>query len=174
MSPNAGRTINGIPRLAQAQAANPKLRVEGLVENPVVLAPADLHDLPHVPYLHKRDETADHLIPATDWAGVRLSDVVALATPSSEARYVRVCSGPYAFPVSLADATHALLCDRLANEPLAVDQGGPWRLVVPGTRYFQSVKWVDRLELTAEAPDNSADRIAQARARARAAKAAKS
>jgi DMSO/TMAO reductase YedYZ molybdopterin-dependent catalytic subunit len=66
---------------------------------------------------------------------------------------------------------NVLLCDHLAGEPLAVENGGPWRLVVPGTRYFSSVKWVDRLDVTAEEPDNSAERIARARAKARGAKA---
>ena len=167
----AGRTANGIPRMALTHAANPVLRIDGLVGRPLNLVPAALAGLPRVPYLGEPSSVEGGNVPEVDWAGIRLSDLVALAEPAPEARFVYVKAGPYGVPVALEDADGVLLCDRLNGVPLAVDQGGPWRLVVPGSRYFTSVKWVDRLEVTAEPPDNSAERIARARARARASRA---
>lgn len=105
-------------------------------------------------------------MPKTDWSGIVLTELLALAAPRPEARFVCVCAGPYATPIALADADHVLLCDRLADGELPLEADGPWRLVVPGTRYYTSVKWVELLEVTADPPDNSAERIAQARARA--------
>ena len=42
-----------------------------------------------------------------------LFDVLALAGPLPEARYVRVCAGEYVVPLALEQADLALLCDRL-------------------------------------------------------------
>lgn len=171
MTVYAGRSIHGVPRHAQAQAADPVLRVTGLVARELALNPDDLAAMTRQPYLGALNCVEGGNLPETDWAGLTLAEIVALAGPHPEARYVRVSAGPYAVPVALADAATVLVCDRLAGEPLAVENGGPWRLVAPGTRYFTSVKWVDRLDLTADEPDNSAERIAGARARAREAKA---
>ena len=38
-----------------------------------------------------------------------------------------------------------------------------YRLVIPGSRFYASIKWVDRLELTADCPDNVAEQLVQAR-----------
>jgi DMSO/TMAO reductase YedYZ molybdopterin-dependent catalytic subunit len=166
----AGRTVNGIPRQARALAANPLLRLDGLVEHALALTPADILALPHEPYLGKLSCIEKGNVPLTDWSGVRLSDVIALAKPHADARFVRVSAGPYGVPVALERADQVLLCDALSGEPLGVEQGGPWRLVIPDRTYFTSVKWVDRIELTTEEPDDSASRIAVARERARNAK----
>ncbi|MCC7022918.1 MAG: molybdopterin-dependent oxidoreductase [Thermomicrobiales bacterium] len=170
MSISAARSLAQVPRQARAHGANPILHVEGLVHRPLALAPADLAALPRVPFAGQLSCLEAGPIPVTDWLGIPLAAVIALAGPRPEARFVRVSAGPYATPVALADASEALLCDRLSGQPLALEQGGPWRLVIPGSRYYTSVKWVDRLVLSADPPDNSAQRIADARARARAAR----
>src|SRR4051812_6606702 len=163
----AGRTANGIPPMARALAENPQLRISGLVAVPRSLTPADLASIPRYPYIGELSCVEGGNLPLINWAGIKLSDLIAVVQPTPNARFVRVSAGPYGVPVAFADAESVLLCDRLDNAPLLVEHGGPWRLVVPRTRYFTSVKWVDQLELTADLPDNSAERIAQARARAR-------
>lgn len=169
----AGRTANGIPRQALIHAQHPVLRVDGLVARALALTPADVARLPHEPYLGAISCLERGNVPDTDWLGVRLSDLLALAEPDASARYVRVSAGPYATQAPLTEAGRILLCDQLDGQPLAVERGGPWRIVVPDTRYYTSVKWVDRIEVTAETPDDSATRIAMARAKAREAKAAR-
>jgi DMSO/TMAO reductase YedYZ molybdopterin-dependent catalytic subunit len=141
-----------------------------LVERSLELTPDGFASLPRVSYLGELSCAEGGNMPDVAWSGVSVAELVALAEPHSKANYVRVSAGPYAVPVSLADAKRVLICDQLDGVPLGVDQGGPWRLVAPGARYFTSVKWVDCLELTADVPDNSAERIAKARARARAVK----
>jgi DMSO/TMAO reductase YedYZ molybdopterin-dependent catalytic subunit len=166
----AGRTANGISKQARNHAAKPVLRVDGLVSQPCELSPEEIAKLPHVPFLDTVIPADLENFPRTDWSGVRLSDLLAILALQPDAKYLRVSAGPYGVPVAIDQADRALLCDSLAGEPLTVDKGGPWRLVVPDRIYFTSVKWVDRIEITAEEPDDSATRIAKARARARDAK----
>jgi len=166
----AGRTIHGVPRHARNLAADPVLRVIGDVGSPLSLRPEDLANLSRSPYIGSLSCVEGGNVPETDWSGMVLADLVSLAAPHPDARFVRVCAGPYAVPIPLDECQSVLLCDQLAGEALAPEDGGPWRLVVPGSRYYTSVKWVDRLEITADEPDNSAERIAQARARARSAR----
>jgi DMSO/TMAO reductase YedYZ molybdopterin-dependent catalytic subunit len=89
--------------------------------------------------------------------------VLDIAGVLPDARYVRISSGDFVLPVPIEAAQHALLCDRLDGEPLAVEHGAPWRLMLPGGECFTSVKWVDRIELAETAGDNTAESIARAR-----------
>ena len=61
----------------------------------------------------------------------------------------------YRWSFSLDDASGLLLATRVGGEPLSHGHGAPARLVAPGRRGFQWVKWVTRLELHAE-PDPGA------------------
>jgi DMSO/TMAO reductase YedYZ molybdopterin-dependent catalytic subunit len=97
------------------------------------------------------------------WGGVRLAELLALAQPLPAARYVRAGAGSYVVPVRLPDAAGARVCDELNGTPLSIEHGAPWRLVLPGGACYTSVKWLDRLKLTAEAGEHAAQRIARAR-----------
>lgn len=167
MSETEVRAVYGVPRSAQRHAANPILRIEGMIDRPLALTPADLAHLPRQPFTGDLSCIERGNVPTTDWSGFAIADLLVLASPLPQARFVRVCAGPYATPIALDVAGHALLCDQLAGEDLPLERGGPWRLVIPETRYYTSVKWVDLLEVTASPPDNSAERLAQVRNRAR-------
>jgi hypothetical protein len=82
-------------------------------------------------------------VPGLRCGGVLLADLVTIAVP-------------------LQQSPHVPLCDTLDGLPLPVEHGGRWRLVVPGGQCFSSVKWVDRLEVTAHEPTTIAARIARA------------
>ena len=58
----------------------------------------------------------------------------------------------YRWSFSLDDARGLLLATHVGGEPLAHGHGAPVRLVAPGRRGFQWVKWVVRVEVHAE-PD---------------------
>lgn len=162
----AGRTVHGIPLFAKTLAADPALRISGLVSAPRLLTPSDLRHLERVSYREIRAGDAGQM-PDVPWAGVRLLDVVALAGLLPEANFLRVCGGPYCRPISLAEAASALLCDDVGGEPLGPERGGPWRLAVPSDRYNYSVKWVGAIEATAEPGEDTVAKIAAARAKAR-------
>lgn len=84
------------------------------------------------------------------WEGVRVRDVLALASPREEASHV-VVSGHPAYSANLPLA--ALLDDDVLlawahdGEMLPPAHGGPVRLVVPARYAWKSVKWVTELRL---------------------------
>jgi DMSO/TMAO reductase YedYZ molybdopterin-dependent catalytic subunit len=164
---NAGRSVHGAPKHARDLADHPVLNIDGLVARPRALTPDDLDPLPRRRFLDLRVDHELTFLPETDWSGVLLRDLLELAGPLVDARWVRISAGPYATIAALAELGEALLCDRIEGGPIPVEKGGPWRLVLPDARYNMSVKWVDTLTVTAEEPDNSAVRIAAARQRAR-------
>jgi len=55
------------------------------------------------------------------------------------------------------------LARRLNGTPLTPAHGAPLRLVAPGWTCFESVKWVDRLAVLAEASPTTGETIARTR-----------
>ena len=90
------------------------------------------------------------------WSGIRLGNLLERAGPLPRARHVRLVSETgYRWSFDLADARELLLATRVGGEPLSHDHGAPVRLVAPGRRGFQWVKWIARVELHDE-PDYGA------------------
>ena len=86
------------------------------------------------------------------WSGVRVAALVDRARPLPGARHVRFVSVTgYRWSFSLDDAREMLLATRVGDEPLTHGHGAPARLVAPGRRGFQWVKWVTRIELHSDA-----------------------
>ena len=95
------------------------------------------------------------------WSGVALADVLALAVPWGDAAFVGfegadVC--PEAEPVQRfggsiglekACRSEVLLAWAMNGEPLAPVHGAPLRVVVPGYIGARSVKWLERIEISA-------------------------
>jgi DMSO/TMAO reductase YedYZ molybdopterin-dependent catalytic subunit len=87
------------------------------------------------------------------WQGVRASDLVGLARPRPEARYVMVhCDGGYTTNLALDELLEedVLFAHRHDGEDLEPDHGWPLRLVVPKLYAWKSAKWVRGLEFMAE------------------------
>ncbi|MHB8731144.1 MAG: molybdopterin-dependent oxidoreductase [bacterium] len=145
----------------------PALRIDGLVRRAVDARASDLDALPRTDHAEAFTCEEGWTVPAVRWRGVRLADVVAITGPLPSARFVRVHAGDYAVPVSLEEAQTALLCEEMDGRPLPAAHGAPWRLLLPGGACVTSVKWVERLELTAEPGANDGERIARARLRSR-------
>ncbi len=82
------------------------------------------------------------------WSGVQHARLLERAGPLPEASYVRVISHTgYRWSFELRDARTLLLATSVGGEPLSHEHGAPARLVAPGRRRFQWVKWVVRVEL---------------------------
>jgi len=83
-----------------------------------------------------------------NWRGVRVGDLLGAAGVGDDARYVRFVSVTgYRWSLPLGEARDALLATHVGDEPLSHGHGGPIRLVAPGRRGFQWVKWVTRVEV---------------------------
>ncbi|WP_066413493.1 molybdopterin-dependent oxidoreductase [Halorubrum aethiopicum] len=145
-----------------------RLSVTGLVAEPREFAADDLERV-------GGDETSALLdctsgwYTVQEWGGVRVGDLIEAAggadgsgraqggdgTESGEAkpdeRYVRFVSVTgYRWTLPLSEAEDALLATRVGGDPLSHGHGAPARLVAPGRRGFQWVKWVTRVEVRAE------------------------
>lgn len=130
-----------------------RLRVGGLVAHRLELPLAELAPI-------------DQLIATLDctggfystqrWRGTRLGRLFDQAAIDPGARHVSVVSRTgYRWSFALDDARGLLLATHVGDEPLSHEHGAPVRLVVPGARGFQWVKWVERLELR-DSPDYGA------------------
>jgi DMSO/TMAO reductase YedYZ molybdopterin-dependent catalytic subunit len=130
-----------------------RLHVVGLVAHPLALP---------------IDEVAagDELIATLDctggfystqrWRGIRLEVVLDRAVVHGAARHFSAVSRTgYRWSFALQDAGGLLLATHIGAEPLSHGHGAPVRLVVPGARGFQWVKWVNRIEVR-EHPDYGA------------------
>jgi hypothetical protein len=83
-----------------------------------------------------------------EWEGVRVGALLEAVGTTPEARWVRFESVTgYKWCLPLDEARAALLATHVDGEELSHGHGRPLRLVAPGRRGFQWVKWVDRIEV---------------------------
>ncbi|WP_415380846.1 molybdopterin-dependent oxidoreductase [Halosimplex sp. TS25] len=84
-----------------------------------------------------------------DWQGVRVGDLLDAAGPESGAAWVQFRSVTgYRWSLPLDEARDALLATRVDGQRLSHGHGAPMRLVAPGRRGFQWVKWVESVRVT--------------------------
>jgi DMSO/TMAO reductase YedYZ molybdopterin-dependent catalytic subunit len=82
------------------------------------------------------------------WQGVGLLDVLRSAGLPGNARQIAVESVTgHRIELPLAEVGSALLATHVGGEVLSAGHGYPVRLVVPGRRGYQWVKWVSRIDL---------------------------
>ena len=87
------------------------------------------------------------------WRGVRVGTLLERAGVRESAGWVRFRSVTgYRWSLPLDEARDALLATHVGDEPLNHDHGAPLRLVAPGRRGFQWVKWVVAVDVLT-APD---------------------
>lgn len=138
-----------IPTLAPDRC---HLAVTGAVTAPRQLTLPELGALPQTELRAALDCTGGWYT-VQQWQGVRVGDLLELAGVEASARYVcfRSATG-YRWSLPLAEARAALLATQVGGQPLAPGHGAPLRLVAPGRRGFQWVKWVVAVEALEE-PD---------------------
>jgi DMSO/TMAO reductase YedYZ molybdopterin-dependent catalytic subunit len=122
-----------------------RLAVTGLVENPLDLA---LNDLQASHTLVATLDCTGGFYSTQRWRGTTLAALIDRAGPQRTAAHVRVVSHTgYRWSFDLHTARTLLLATHVGDEPLSHDHGAPVRLVAPGRRGFEWVKWVTRVEL---------------------------
>lgn len=131
-----------------------RLKIAGLVENPVELSLADLAEL------GAQDQiTMHHCIQGwsgiAQWSGVPMRTIVDLVHPKPEAHTVVFYSfgdalygGAYYDTQSIENVLkpQCLLATRMNGQPLPEVYGAPLRLRVENQLGYKMVKWIERIE----------------------------
>lgn len=91
---------------------------------------------------------------AVEFVGVPLAELIEQSLPAADARYVSFVARSdrnHSTSLPLADALSlgALVALEAEGRPLAVEHGGPVRMIVPGRYFYKSLKWLERIELLA-------------------------
>lgn len=142
-----------------------RLAIGGGVQNPAKLDLPSIQALPNE-YLDAPFRCEDGWeVKNLRWRGVGLARLLSEAVPKPGARFVAVHAGNFIAVLSLDDARRqsALLAWELNGAPLPVEHGGPLRLVMSGAVCYESVKWVQRLELRTAPGETTARHIALTR-----------
>jgi DMSO/TMAO reductase YedYZ molybdopterin-dependent catalytic subunit len=137
----------GIPRI------NPndwKLKVDGLVENPIEYTYDQLTSMPQTSYVKSAHCVTRWSIKDVQWEGLPIMSLLRPARIKSEAKWLMFhCAEGYSAPVPLDEALRddAILAFKLNGKPLSAEQGFPARPFLPNLYLWKSAKWVNRMEL---------------------------
>lgn len=134
-----------------------KLRVGGLVDNPVELSLQDIEQLGSVGHI-----SLHHCIQGwtgvAEWEGVLMQSLVELVRPKPEAKAVVFYSfGEAQYGGSYYDTQRldnvlkprCLLASRMNGQPLPAAYGAPLRLRVENQLGYKMVKWIERIDFVA-------------------------
>lgn len=141
-------------QLAEQQFRDYRLKIGGLVENPVTLSLADLRALGKTEHI-----TMHHCIQGwtgiAKWGGVPMEELVRLARPRPEAKVAAFFSfGDALYGGSYYDTQllenllkpECLLAFEMNGKPLTEVYGAPLRLRVENQLGYKMVKWIERIE----------------------------
>ncbi|PYP17063.1 MAG: molybdopterin-binding protein [Gemmatimonadetes bacterium] len=144
---------NSLPTLATPSAW--RLRVDGLVRQPLDLSLDDLMGMPRVTYTVKHHCVEGWSAIAT-WHGVPVSAVVRRCQPLDAARYIRFVSfdSDYSNGWDMASALHpqTILAYGLNDHPLPPAHGAPLRLYAPTKLGYKMTKYLVSLTFTDKRP----------------------
>jgi methionine sulfoxide reductase catalytic subunit len=135
-----------------------RLKISGLVENPVELSLADLRAL-----AAQTQITLHHCIQGWSgiaaWSGLPLAELMRLVRPKPDAKAVVFYSfgeggegGEFYDSLRIEDAAHphTLLAYDMNDQPLSELHGAPLRLRVENQLGFKMVKWIRAVEFVAD------------------------
>ena len=124
-----------------------RLRVHGRVASPLEL---DLRALVALGVAEREavlDCTSGWVL-RTGWRGTPLPAVLAAAGADPTATFVTIRSVTgWMVPLERSELADALLATHVAGEPLPAANGAPLRLVAPGRRGLDWVKWIAEIEV---------------------------
>jgi methionine sulfoxide reductase catalytic subunit len=144
--------------LFDSDFADYRLRVDGLVDNPVELDMAHLRALPH------HEQITQHFCiqgwsGVAKWGGVSMQMIIDLVRPQPEARWVIFYSlgdgpdkGTYydAHPIEQMGYHLTMLAYDMNGAPLSFGHGAPLRLRNENQLGFKQVKWIKGVEFVAD------------------------
>ena len=143
------RSIEGTQRVDLTRW---RLKIEGLVENPLALRFDEIQALP------KKIQTKHFIcvegwgLDDQKWEGVHLKEIFSKVKISPRAKFVSfyATGGQYHDSLSIQEALEpeTILTYRVNDKDLSPENGFPLRLVIPRMYAYKSVKWVERIVFT--------------------------
>ena len=131
-----------------------QLAVSGLVDRPFTLSLEELLALPPTGMTKDFQCVTGWRVRDVPWKGVLLSDLLDRAGVRTGAGALKFSSfdGVYTESLTLAQARRPdmLVAYELEGSPLSAAHGGPVRLYAAPMYGYKSIKWLDRIEVTAE------------------------
>lgn len=131
-----------------------RLTLDGEVNNPLSLSMSDLQRIP-LTSMTIRHVCVEGWAAIVQWGGVRLRDLIALAQPKANARYIYFKSADgYYESWDMASSLHpqTLMAYQKNGQPLTSENGAPLRLASPIKLGYKQSKWVTRITLVSELP----------------------
>jgi methionine sulfoxide reductase catalytic subunit len=152
--------VNGYPPeakefedLLENNFADWKLKIYGLIENPLELSLADLY------MMRKQIQITEHYCiqgwtAIGEWAGVPMNYIVEKCKPFESVRYVVFRSHQYTdgdefyevLDLEIVKHPQTLLAYEMNGEPLDIGHGAPLRLRVESQLGYKMVKWLRSIE----------------------------
>lgn len=121
------------------------LTVSGAVETPLRL---DYEELTSETRIQATLDCTSGWYSHQDWQGIRVGELLSAVDIEPETRWVRFVSVTgYRWSLPIEEARDAVLATHVSGDMLDHGHGFPLRLVAPGRRGFQWVKWVERVEV---------------------------
>jgi DMSO/TMAO reductase YedYZ molybdopterin-dependent catalytic subunit len=134
-----------------------RLKIHGLVENPVSLSLDDLKAMPaheaYITFICISNEIGGRLIGNALWTGVPLKDLLALARLKEGARKVvfRADDGySTGVPLERCLRPQTFLAYAMNGEALPQEHGFPLRAVIPGYYGMKQPKWLTEIEVVGD------------------------
>jgi DMSO/TMAO reductase YedYZ molybdopterin-dependent catalytic subunit len=137
--------------LPQIPTSEYRLRVDGLVENPLVLTFDELQAMPHIRLVRDFQCVTGWRVPGVHWAGVRLSDILDAAglQPGARALTFESYDGTDWESLTLEQARRpdVIVADSMLGGPVTSAHGGPVRLYVAPMYGYKSLKWLSAIRV---------------------------
>ena len=132
-----------------------RLRIGGMVDRPMTLSLADLRALPatseYVTLECISNDVGGQLMSTGAFTGVRLADLVGMASPQARAKWVGFkAQDGYTESLSLAavqGSPEILVAYDLDGAPLPTSHGYPARILIPGHYGMKGPKWLETIDL---------------------------
>jgi DMSO/TMAO reductase YedYZ molybdopterin-dependent catalytic subunit len=132
-----------------------RLKIGGLVEQPVSLTYDELRALPHVEQISNFHCVTGWSVNNVHWGGVRIHDVLAHAQPLAAGHALRFVSMevPYVDYLTLPQASlhDVMLAYEMDGQPLPREHGAPVRLIIPEMYGYKNVKWLQGIDVVPRA-----------------------
>jgi DMSO/TMAO reductase YedYZ molybdopterin-dependent catalytic subunit len=142
-------TISG--QMPAFDPATWRLKIGGLVEQPISLTYDQLRALPRVDQVSNFHCVTGWSVNNVRWGGVRMHDVLAAAKPRVSAHALEFVSMevPYIDYLTLHQASlhDVMLAYEMDGKPLPREHGAPVRLIIPQMYGYKNVKWLQGINL---------------------------